>query len=1163
MNRHLTKRHIGARWLGLVVLATTPCIAAEPPQAAPRPEVAFESAVAPIFKAKCVRCHGQKTRKSGLDLSSAAGIQRGASGGAIVTPGNVDESPLFDMVGDDLMPPEDVKPRLTPEEVATIRQWIESGAHFDKAGKSGGDWSAQLTQHDVTPIFLLRCTVCHGLRRQEGGLDLRTKASMLKGGKSGPAMVPGDPEKSLLVKRVQAGEMPPPRKVVSVSVKPMPAPELAKVVAWIKAGAPESDEPPDVATTEPDPEVSDEKREFWAFQPPRPTDPPEVKDTSRVRNPIDAFLQAKLEAKGLSLSPEADRRTLLRRAYFDLIGLPPAPADVEAFLADKSPDAYEKLIDRLLASPHYGERWGRHWLDVAGYSDSEGKTSQDEIRPASYRYRDYVIRAFNADKPYDRFLLEQIAGDELADYDHAPEITQEIYDNLVATGFLRMAADGTWANITNFVPDRLDVIADDIQVLGSGVMGLTLNCCRCHDHKFDPLPQRDYYRLAAVLKPALDEHDWMGPKDRYLHYGSPEETKRIEANNRPLDEEIAKLNAALADETEKLRQKLFNEKLPTVPEVLRADVKAAFETASKKRTEIQKYLVEKFKPNFILNEAALAKADPDYKKLRDETAKKTKELAGKKLPRPMIRALWDRGSPSPSYLLKRGDYLNPGRPVGPGVPSVLTDGKTPFEVSPPWPGAKSTGRRLALARWLVRPENPLTARVLVNRVWSLHFGRGIVPSLGNFGRAGLPPSHPKLLDWLAIEFVKNGWSIKHLHRLMMTSNAYRQPSDASDESRRLDPDGALLSRMPLERLDAESVYDSILQTCGALDDTPFGPPDGVDVRGDGLVTPKKTDKGLRRSVYVRQRRTEIPTLLDNFDFPQMSPNCLQRRDSIVATQALHLMNNAMIHDLARRFAQRVVREAGADPKRQIEQAYRIALSRPPSESELQAVGDVMAQLTAQWTKTPGAQTLALEAVASTWIREIAPDQPYEKDRIWVTSAGAIDKGRRYGLVEFDVSKLAGLDVSRAYLDLAVMSPGEMRQAAASIPPGIAGATWSSFLQKQASKTERLDSLGSYKLVGKEGTGGGYVPSANASPRDVELLEAKAKRNEHLAMVLMPADGDGCYQREWDDGVSPGSRGKPPRLIVHFGSQSPKEAALDALANVCHALLNSSEFVYVD
>ena len=331
--------------------------------------------------------------------------------------------------------------------------------------------------------------------------------------------------------------MPPRRRVVEVSIKPIEAAETDLLARWIERGAPEVQIEPDVAGDSPDPLVTDKDRDFWAFQPPRPVEVPTVRDAERVRNPIDAFILRKLEQGGLGLSPEADRSTLLRRVSFDLTGLPPEPDEVEAFVADRSPDAYEAMVDRLLASPRYGERWGRHWLDLAGYADSEGKREQDLPRPFAYRYRDYVIRALNEDKPYDRFLVEQIAGDELLDYEHAPKITPEIYDNLVATGFLRMAPDSTWANITGFLPDRVEVVSDEIDVLGSAVMGITLKCARCHTHKFDPIPHRDYYRLVAVFKGAYDEYDWLKPEistlpaplsvdtqgDRHLPHVLPEE----------------------------------------------------------------------------------------------------------------------------------------------------------------------------------------------------------------------------------------------------------------------------------------------------------------------------------------------------------------------------------------------------------------------------------------------------------------------------------------------------------------------------------------------------------------------------------------------------------------------------------------------------------------
>ena len=319
----------------------------------------------------------------------------------------------------------------------------------------------------------------------------------------------------------------------------------------------------------------------------------------------------------------------------------------------------------------------------------------------------------------------------------------------------------------------------------------------------------------------------------------------------------------------------------------------------------------------------------------------------------MIQALWDRGEPSPTYLYRRGDPLSPGQRVGPGVPSVLTDGKTPFVVTPPWPGAKQTGRRLAFARWLVRPDHPLTARVAVNYLWRRHFGAGIVKTLANFGKAGAPPTHPELLDWLAREFVRQGWSLKAMHRLVMTSSTYRQSSAATPERAKLDPDNALYSGMPLARLDAEALYDALLLVAGKLDETRGGPADAVEVRGDGLVTPAESPRGWRRAVYVKQTRKQLPTHLENFDYPQMNPNCLERRDSTVAPQALHLMNNGMVHHLAEHFADRVSREAGADPAKRVERVYLIALGRPPSEEEKRVGLDALRKLTDDWARHPG------------------------------------------------------------------------------------------------------------------------------------------------------------------------------------------------------------------
>jgi len=818
---------------------------------------AFETDVRPLLLAKCLRCHGDKGRKGELDLRTLASVLKGGESGVVVVPGHPEKSLLYEKVRDGLMPP-GKKDRLNEAQREIIRRWIEQGARGRVAGQEPQPAS---TQHDVIPILLRRCTVCHGARQREGGLDLRTKAALLRGGKSGPAIVPGKPEASLLLKKIRAGEMPPLRRLVEVSIKPIEPAETELLAQWIAQGAPEAPQSEDDSA---DALITDRERSFWAFQAPRPVSVPMVRHAGQVRNPIDAFILQKLEPLGLSLSAEADRATLMRRAYLDVTGLPPEPADVEAFLASRDLLAYEKMIDGLLASPRYGERWGRHWLDAAGYADSEGKREQDLLRPHAYRYRDYVIRALNADKPYDRFLLEQIAGDELADYEHGP-ITPEIYDNLVATGFLRMAPDPTWYNLTNFIPDRLEVIGDEIEVLSSAVMGLTMKCARCHSHKFDPIPQRDYYRLADIFKGAFDEYDWMkstwdnglsmGPRtDRDLPHVTVAERRQWEAEGKP-----------------------------------------------------------------------------------------------KKLPEPKIRALWDRGEPSPTYMYRRGDYLSPGALVGPGVPAVLTDGKTALEVKPPWPGARKTGRRLAFARWLTRPDNPLTARVYVNRVWKHHFGAGIVKSLANFGKAGTSPTHPELLDWLSRELVRQGWSTKALHRLMLTSATYRQSSVVTAEPARLDPHNALFSRMPLRRMDAEVLYDTLLLAAGRLDERRYGPADPVEARKDGLVTPVGTERGWRRSVYVQQQRKQMATLFENFDLPQMNPNCIERRDANVAPQALHLMNNAMIHKLADHFAARVQKEVGSDPGRQIERVYLIALSRLPDDQERAIAAEALAALTRQWT----------------------------------------------------------------------------------------------------------------------------------------------------------------------------------------------------------------------
>ncbi|MEX2119748.1 MAG: PSD1 and planctomycete cytochrome C domain-containing protein [Pirellulales bacterium] len=945
--------------------ALSPSLAAEEPAAADsRPahdaaaEPSYEADVRPILASRCLECHGAEQRKAELDLSTPEGLLQGGESGAAVEPGKPDESLLYEMVHEELMPAGDSEP-LSEAEVETIRRWIAAGARVDSSAGGAAAETGAAGWHEIQALMLLRCTVCHGARQQEGGLDLSSVQAMLAGGDSGPALVPGKPDKSLLLERIHAGAMPPRGRLIEASVKPMAPAEIEKLTRWIRDGAVE--EGPGDASVQEAP-VSDGDRQFWSFQPPRPVDVPAAGQTGWVRNPVDAFIAARLDERGLAPSAEAPREVLLRRAYFDLTGLPPQPGEVETFLSDPDPAAYEKLIDRLLASQQYGERWGRHWLDLAGYADSEGKREQDLPRRFAWRYRDYVIRSFNADKPYDRFLLEQLAGDELADYEQAAEITEEIYDNLVATGFLRMAPDSTWANITGFVPDRLEVVADELDVLGSAVMGLSIKCARCHSHKFDPLSQRDYFRLVAVFKGAYDEHDWLKPQistlkapvsfdtqpARLLPYVLPAEREAWLARERGLDDGIARLRQELERQAGPLIKEHVEKRLAELPEVLRDDVRKMLETPAEKRSTVQMYLAGKFESSLRIDQQQLSELDQGFKEQSEATARRIDELTAQRQPEPAIRALWDRGDPTPAFVYRRGDYLNPGPAVEPGVPAVLADPDAPFEVQRPWPGAKQTGRRLAFARWLTRPNHPLTARVMVNRIWKHHFGEGLVRTLDNFGKAGERPTHPELLDWLAIEFVRQGWSVKAMHRLMMTSSTYRQSSAASEQQRESDPDNQLLSRMPMRRMEAEVLLDTLASVAGRLYLTPYGPPDPVSARADGLVTIDAGPRGWRRGIYVQQWRKQLPTLLEAFDLPQMNPNCVERSESIVAPQALHLLNDSFVRELAGHFAQRVQQRTTGDWASQVEQVYLVALGRKPTGDERQLGADTLARLAEAW-----------------------------------------------------------------------------------------------------------------------------------------------------------------------------------------------------------------------
>ncbi len=825
------------------------------------------------------------------------------------------------------MPPG--KSKLTDAEVDLIRAWVDKLPPLAPV--------AAVSEEEVRGILQARCVACHGAAEKKGGLDVRTAASRLKGGVSGPAVVPGKPDESLLLRRILAGQMPPEKQAKALAVElPTPA-ETEKIRAWIAAGA------PGPAAPKPFPAIEEKDKQFWSFQPPVAPSVPKVKGA--VRNPIDAFLLAKLEAKGLTYSAEADRLTLLRRATLDLTGLPPTPAEIAAYLADTSKDAYEKLVDRLLASPRYRERWGQHWLDLAGYSDSEGFGQDDGVRRFAWRYRDYVIRSLNADKPYAQFLTEQIAGDELSDdWKRANgSASPEMLDRLAATGFLRTTPDPTNSAERGLLSERMNIVAEELEVLTSSVMGLTVGCARCHNHKYDPIPQRDHYRLSAILQGAYDPYEWRTPSKRELDLALESERVEVEKVNGPIQAEIAKLQAQMDKAAEPFRAQILEERLKALP----AEVRAELQIPAARRSDAQKYLAGKFESVLKIEARELERKFPEYLAEVQPLQKEIQAHRNRLKPKPHVRVLTDNLEPSTHFLLRRGEPASFGEVVEPGVPAVLANAALqPYKPEPRFAG--TTGRRLGLAKWLTQPNHPLTARVAVNQLWMRHFGRGIVASVSNFGRSGMAPSHPELLDWLATTFVSNNGSLKTMHRLMMTSQAYRQSSKVDQARIAADPENVLVSRMPLRRMDAETLFDSLITAAGRLDPTAFGPPADLDIRPDKEVTVKAGKDGFRRSIYVLHRRQTPVSLMDAFDQPSMTPNCTERRRSNVATQALHMMNGSMAWELAKYMAGRVIDDADGDRARQVELIYLRALSRMPSQAEVKLGMDAIASFRAAW-----------------------------------------------------------------------------------------------------------------------------------------------------------------------------------------------------------------------
>jgi hypothetical protein len=785
---------------------------------------------------------------------------------------------------------------------------------------------------DVLPILKAKCLRCHGSERQRGELDLRNRAGILKGGESGAVVSPGAPEKSLLWILLAGDKMPPGKEKLTSAQKTV-------IRAWIENGAKGADTPalPPISA------ISATDRAFWSFRPPTRPALPVLEPTSLARSPIDVFLLAALKKKGLTLSPEAGRASLLRRVTYDLTGLPPSPEEVTAFLSDPAPDAYERVVERLLASPRYGERWGRHWLDVAGYADSEGILDADYVRSAAWRYRDYVVRSINAKKPYDRFLQEQIAGDELTGYWTAYErdrkLPANVIEGLEATGFLRCASDTSrpdFVSIKNAPGYYFQTLDDTVKIVWSATMGLTVHCAKCHSHKFDPLPQRDYYQLQAIFMSAYRPSQWVPQVQRRLLEATAREQAEAQKHNASIDAAIARLRGEHAKYLAEQARLLFEKRLAALPAVLRDDVRGALDGPPAKRSEVQKYLVSKFetelRPKGPALEQALLKTVAGHAEKNAALTRTVQAENQKRRTFPEIRALYDLPGEAKTHLLRRGEYLNPGPEVKPGVLSVLS-APAAFTWAPPEKGAKTSGRRLAFAKWVTQPEHPLTARVIVNRLWLHHFGEGLVSTPENFGRSGSPPSHPKLLDWLATELVRRDWSLEHLHRLMVLSAAYRQSSRIDETghalARKVDPDNRLLWRQRLRRLEAEALRDAILAVSGGLDTAMGGLPVPMVRKGDGEVV-TGGGEAERRSIYLQVRRSQPLTILQVFDQPVIETNCTRRSASTVSSQALTLLNSDFTTSRAAAFAARLLRDHATDL---VGQALLRAFSRPAMARE--------------------------------------------------------------------------------------------------------------------------------------------------------------------------------------------------------------------------------------
>ena len=816
-------------------------------------------------------------------------------------------------------------------------------------------------ERDVFPILKSRCGVCHFGEQPKGGLDLSRRATIVRGGQSGPAIRIAAAETSLLFEVLSSNRMP-------LRGPRLTADEKGLIRSWINDGA-QSESGDVAAVEEADTTYAAAEYNYWSFQPPQRPTVPVVTTPQRAEGPIDLFLLQQLEQEQLQYASVASPTTLIRRLYMDLLGLPPSPADVRQFVADRSPTAYEELVDRVLASPHFGERWARHWLDVAGYSDSAGVLSSDEERQLIWRYRDYVIRAMNGDLPYDEFVREQLAGDEVSGYweqYHSEErLSEEVVEALDATGFLRTGPDASRPDFNTIKNVKglyyYPTIDAQLNILTSALMGITVKCAKCHNHKFDPLTQREYYRLQSILMAAYNPDEWVPFRHRNRPLASRKQVEFAEQRNGEIEERVAALKKKQETLQKEQAEKLYQRRVAGTPEAMRADVLTAIAAAPANRNSLQKYLVDKFatylRPPPEKLEGVLVEQFADYQQAVASTADAIAAEQRRRVYFDYIYATYDVPGVPHTPLLRRGDAQTPGPVVEPGVPEMIR-APVPFTWRAPPEGAHSSGRRSALAEWLTQTRHPLTARVIANRLWLHHFGEGILSTVDDFGWAGEEPTHRALLDWLAVELEDGGWSLKQLHRYMVSSAAYRQRSSDGHpdvvHAEQVDPQNRLLWRQNLRRLEAEPLRDSILAVAGGLRTRMLGRPIPVATRPDGEVVVNDGKLPQRRSIYLRLTRSRPLSILQLFDQPDIETNCARRSQSTVPLQALSLMNSDIVSNAAIGFAKRAVKESPADP---VSWAFEAAFSRRPDTTEQTTLKGFVAEQTQQWLEQVKAQRI--------------------------------------------------------------------------------------------------------------------------------------------------------------------------------------------------------------